>query len=53
MPDEKAMEKVAGYDVHLSRLFYKILHELETLQTRRSGGVAPLARLNVDGLTGS
>ena len=50
MPDEKALEKVAGYEVHLSQLFYKTLHELEALQTRRSGGAAPLARLDVDGL---
>jgi len=53
MPDEKALEKVAGYEVHLSRIFYKTLHELEALQTRRSGSVAPLARLNVGGLARS
>jgi hypothetical protein len=35
---------------HLSQLFHKTLHELEALQTKRSGGVAPLARLDVDGL---
>jgi hypothetical protein len=44
---------VARYEAHLSRLFHKALHELEALQTRRSGGAAPLARLDVDGLTGS
>ena len=50
LPDEKTLEKVARYEAHLSRLFHKSLHELEALQTRRSGGVAPLARLDVDGL---
>ena len=33
----------------LERL-YKALHELEALQIRRTGGAAPLARLDVDGL---
>jgi hypothetical protein len=50
LPDEKTLEKVSRYEAHLSRLFHKTLHELEALQTRRSGGVAPLARLDVDGL---
>jgi hypothetical protein len=53
LPDEKTLEKVARYEAHLSRLFHKALHELEALQARRSGGVAPLARLDVDGLAGS
>ena len=53
LPDEKTLEKVARYGAHLSRGLYKALHELEALQTRRSGGSAPLARLDVDGLAGS
>ena len=53
LPDEKTLEKVARYEAHLSRGLYKAMHELETLQTRRSGGSAPLARLDVDGLTES
>jgi hypothetical protein len=53
LPDEKTLEKVARYEAHLSRLFHKALHELEALQTRRSGSVAPLARLDVDGLAES
>jgi hypothetical protein len=53
LPDDKTLEKVARYEAHLSRLFHKALHELEALQTRRSGGAAPLARLDVDGLVGS
>jgi hypothetical protein len=52
LPDDKTLEKISRYEAHLSRLFHKTLHELEALQTRRSGGVAPLARLDVDGLAG-
>jgi hypothetical protein len=50
LPDEKTLEKVARYEAHLCRGLYKALHELEALQTRRTGGAAPLARLDVDGL---
>jgi hypothetical protein len=53
LPDERTLAKVARYEAHLSRLFHKALHELEALQVRRSGGVAPLARLDVDGLAES
>ena len=53
LPDEKTLEKVARYEAHLSRGLYKALHELEALQTRRLGGSAPLARLDVDGLAES
>jgi hypothetical protein len=53
LPDEKILEKVARYEAHLSRGLYKALHELEALQVRRTGGAAPLARLDVDGLAGS
>jgi hypothetical protein len=49
LPDEKTLEKVARYEAHLSRGLYKALHELEALQARRTGGAAPLARLDVDG----
>jgi hypothetical protein len=50
LPDEKTLEKVARYEAHLSRGLYKAWHELEALQTKRSGGAAPLARLDVQGL---
>jgi hypothetical protein len=53
LPDEKTLEKVARYEAHLSRGLYKAVHELEALQARRTGGAAPLARLDVDGLAGS
>jgi hypothetical protein len=52
LPGEKILEKIARYEAHLSRGLYKALHELEALQVRRTGGVAPLARLDVDGLAG-
>jgi len=42
--------EVARYEADLSRGLYKALHELEALQARRTGGVPPLARLDVDGL---
>ncbi len=50
LPDVRTLEKVSRYEAHLSRLMFKSLHELEALQTRRAGGTAPLARLDVDGL---
>src|SRR5215212_7199980 len=53
LPDEKTLAKVARYEAHLSRGLYKALHELEALQARRTGGAAPLARLDVDGLVGN
>jgi hypothetical protein len=53
LPDEKTLEKVARYEAHLFRGLYKTLHELEALQARRTGGAAPLARLDVDGLAES
>jgi hypothetical protein len=52
LPRVETLEKVTRYEAHLSRLFHKTLHELEALQVRRSGGSAPLARLDVDGLMG-
>jgi hypothetical protein len=50
LPDDKTLEKVARYEAHLSRGLYKALHELEAMQTKRSGGVAPLARLDIEGM---
>jgi hypothetical protein len=51
LPGEKTLEKITRYEAHLSRQLFKALHELEALQVRRSGGAAPLARLDVDGLS--
>jgi len=50
LPDEKILEKIARYEAHLSRGLYQAMHELEALQTKRSGGAAPLARVDVQGL---
>ncbi len=53
LPDDKTLEKVSRYEAHLSRLFFKTLHELEALQKQRSGVEVPLARLDVEGLSES
>ena len=50
LPDDKALDKIARYEAHLSRGLYQAMHELEALQTKRSGGAAPLARVDVQGL---
>ena len=52
LPDEVTLQKIARYEAHLSRGLYQAMHELEALQTKRSGGAAPLARLDVQGLEG-
>jgi hypothetical protein len=49
IPQEDVLQKISRYEAHLSREMYKALHELEALQTRRAGGVAPLARIDVHG----
>ena len=53
LPRVEILEKVARYEAHLTRGLYKAMHELEALQAKRQGGSAPLARLDVDGLTES
>jgi hypothetical protein len=50
LPADDALQKIARYEAHLSRQLYQALHELEALQARRSGGSAPLARLDVQGM---
>jgi hypothetical protein len=50
LPADDTLQKVARYEAHLSRQLYQALHELEALQARRSGGSAPLARLDVQGM---
>jgi hypothetical protein len=52
LPDETTLQKITRYEAHLSRQLFQALHELEALQTKRSGGAAPLARLDVQGLEG-
>ncbi len=50
LPDAATLNQVMRYEAHLNRQFNQTLHELEALQARRQGGVAPLARVDVQGL---
>ena len=50
LPSETTLEKITRYEAHLSRQLYQAMHELEALQTKRLGGAAPLARLDVQGM---
>jgi hypothetical protein len=50
LPDDQTLQKVARYEAHLWRGLSSALHELEALQTKRQGGHAPLARLDVQGV---
>ena len=52
LSDEMTLQKIARYEAHLSRQLYRAKYELEALQTKRTGGAAPLARLDVQGLDG-
>lgn len=47
LPDEDDLALIQRYKSHLSRQMFQALHELEALQKHRSGGSAPLARLDV------
>lgn len=49
LPDEATLNKVMRYESHLNRQLFQALHELEAVQTRRKGGVAPLTRLEISG----
>ena len=44
------LDEVIRHEAHLNRQLNQTLHELEAPQTRRHGGVAPLARVDVQGL---
>ena len=37
LPDEKHLETIQRYEAHLSRQFYKAMHELQRLQSARMG----------------
>ncbi len=52
LPDPDTLNTWIRYDAHLNGQFYRALHELEALRARRQGGVAPLARVDVQGLLG-
>jgi hypothetical protein len=47
LPDGDTLANIARYEAHLHRLYIQTLHELEAIQTRRKGGHAPLARLDI------
>ncbi len=47
LPSHQDIAKLTRYESHLSRELYRALHELEALQARRAGGVAPLGRVDV------
>ncbi len=51
MPGPEALEKLQRYESHLERCLYRALHELEAQQERRKGNPAPLARLEVHGVS--
>jgi hypothetical protein len=52
LPDEMTLQKIARYKAHLSRQLYQAKHELKALQTKQTGGAAPVAHLDVQGLEG-
>jgi hypothetical protein len=49
VPEEKLLERIMRYEAHLHRQLLQSMHELEALQARRRGEMAPLARLDVAG----
>jgi hypothetical protein len=40
------LDKALRYESHERRQMIQYMHELEALQTKRAGGVAPLARVD-------
>jgi hypothetical protein len=50
LPDPEEVDRIIRYEAHLSREFYRALHELEAQQRRRHGKAAPLARVDIQGL---
>lgn len=51
LPQPEVLDRVIRYEAHLNRQLLAALHELEALQARRAGRPAPLARLDVTGLS--
>lgn len=47
LPDDDVLNKIIKYETHLTRQLRTARHDLEALQTRRKGGDAPLARLDI------
>jgi hypothetical protein len=53
LPENDRLRNLARYEAHINRQFYNAIHELEASQSRRRGEVAPLARVELHGLTGT
>jgi hypothetical protein len=53
LPDDGAIARLIRVESHLNRQLQHTLHELESLQERRLGRPAPLARVDVHGLPGT
>ena len=47
IPEDAALQTLTRYEAHLNRQIVQSLHELEALQSRRSGQPSPLARIDV------
>jgi hypothetical protein len=52
VPDGETLKNVTRYETHLHRQLIQTLHELEAMQSRRRGELAPLARLDISGPPG-
>ncbi len=52
IPGELTGPKIMRYESHLHREWLQCLHELEAMQTRRRGGTAALARVDITGPPG-
>jgi hypothetical protein len=51
-PPADDLNLIMRYEAHLHRQYIQTIHELEAMQTRRQGGTAPLARLDIIGAPG-
>jgi hypothetical protein len=47
LPPDDVLDRTIRYEAHLHRQYVQTMHELEALQTRRTGGQSPLARLDI------
>lgn len=52
LPEDRTLHNIVRYEAHLSRLFYRAYHELEALQSRRTGLPSTITRLQMHGLPG-
>lgn len=52
IPGEMTGPKIMRYEAHVHRLYIQTLHEFEASQTRRRGGITPLARVDFTGAPG-